>query len=134
MERRVSTGLTGAQGRKFGLTVGTAFLILTGLLLWRGRTTPGTVMGSLGTILVLAAFVMPKALGPVERAWMRMALIVSKVTTPVLMGIVYFLVVAPIGLVMRIVRGNPMEHRAIDGGYWVSREGETETTDMTRMF
>jgi hypothetical protein len=90
--------LTKSQGRKFGLTVGIAFLALTALLLWRQRETIAYVTGTLGGLLVLGGLVIPTKLGPVERAWMAMAHKISKVTTPIVMGIVYFIVIAPIGL------------------------------------
>ena len=41
------------------------------------------------------------SLGPVERAWMGLAGIISKVTTPIFMSVVYFVVLTPVGLLRR---------------------------------
>jgi hypothetical protein len=97
--------LTAAEGRKFGFTVGLAFVALGSIALWRGRQRTATVLLSLGGALILAALVVPTMLGPVERAWMGLAHLISKVTTPIFMGIVYFIVITPIGYLRRLSTG-----------------------------
>ena len=49
-------------------------------------------------------------LGPVERAWMGLAHAISKVTTPIVMGVMYLLVLTPVGLLRRRFGGNPLVH------------------------
>ncbi|MCH7533850.1 MAG: hypothetical protein IIB36_19105 [Gemmatimonadetes bacterium] len=135
MARRVPTGLEAREGRKFGLTVGTAFLVLGGIALWRGRVLPTQILWGLGGLLILGAALLPAKLKPVERAWMAMALQISKVMTPIVMGIVYFLVLTPIALVMRSTKGNPLVHRTNATGYWFTKgEGQDAKSDMRRQF
>ena len=120
MEARIPARLSPAEGRKFGLTVGIAFLVLAALLyFWRHRETAAAVLGAIGALLVLAALVMPTRLGPLERAWMGLAKAISKVTTPVFMGVVFFVVVTPIGLVMRLFRRRPLVHPERDGSFTI---------------
>jgi hypothetical protein len=121
------------QQRKFGLTVGTAFLLLTGILVWRDHATASMVTGGLGGALVLLGVVAPGVLGPVERAWMAMAHAISKVTTPIIMGLVYYLTVAPIGLIMRLFGRQPMRRTLKDGSYWVDRRNNIKS-DLQRQF
>ena len=135
MARRIPTGLEAREGRKFGLTVGTAFLVLGGIALWRGRELPTQILWGLGGLLILGAARLPAKLKPVERAWMAMALQISKVMTPIVMGIVYFLVLTPIALVMRSTKGNPLVHRTNATGYWFTKgEGQDAKSDMRRQF
>ncbi len=128
-ERRLATGiptrLTPAEGRKFGLTVGVAFLVLTALVWWRGRMGAVYVLGSLGTLLVFAGLVIPARLGPVNRAWMGLAHLLSKITTPIFMGVVYFMVLTPTGMLMRLFGRNPMKHEQAGEGFWQPRNDET---------
>lgn len=128
--------LTPAEGRKFGLTVGAAFLLITAIIVWRGRLEVAPyVTGAIGGLLVLAGLVVPTALGPVNRAWMGLAHLLSKVTTPIFMGVVYFVILAPIGLVMRLAGRNPMVHASGNAGYWFDREpGQPEPARMERQF
>lgn len=53
---------------------------------------------------------------------MAMAHVISRITTPVFMGTVYFLVLTPIGLLVRVVKGNPLVHADSDGGFWVTKD------------
>jgi hypothetical protein len=128
-ERELETGvparLTPAEGRKFGLLVGGAFLVLAVLLWRRTHETGATVAGVLGAALVLGGLVAPAQLGPVYRAWMALAKVISKVTTPIFMSVIFFLVLTPAGFLVRLFGHRPLTHPRGAGTYWHSRpEGE----------
>jgi len=119
LEAGIPARLTAAEGRKFGLTVGIAFLVLAALAyFWRHRVVTGEVLGAVGAVLVLAALLVPTRLGPLERAWMGLAKLISKVTTPVFMGVVFYVVVTPIGALMRLFGRRAMVHAEHDGSFW----------------
>ena len=74
MADRVPARLTAAQGRRFGLTVGLAFLVLAGIALVAGaHDQRAGARRRWAPLLVLAGLVVPTQLGPVERAWMQLA-------------------------------------------------------------
>ena len=127
--------LTAAEGRRFGLTVGGAFLVLAAITWWRAHPRAMMVFGSLGGVLSLAGLVVPTYLGPVERAWMKLAHIISKVTTPIVMGVMYLGVLFPVGVLRRRFAGNPMVHAEREHSYWRSREtGSRRSASMRRQF
>ncbi len=117
----ISARLTRQEGRKFGLTVGGAFLVLSGLLWWRGRPSAALVFLAPGAVLVLAGLAAPTRLGSIHRAWMGLASLMSRVTTPVFMGIVYFLVLTPTGGIIRLFGRNPIRRPPSEGSFWVRR-------------
>ena len=45
------------------------------------------------------------------RLWMRLGLALGRITTPILMGLVFFLVITPAALVLRLVGRDPMSRR-----------------------
>lgn len=118
MAAGVPARLTAAEGRKFAYTVGAAFLVLGGILAWRGRA--GASIGMLGTgfALLVAGLVAPTRLDGLERVWMGFAHLISKVTTPVVMGVIYFLVLTPTGLARRFLGKNPLVHSLSGDSYW----------------
>lgn len=131
----IRAGLTPREGRKFGLTVGAAFLVLAAISRWRGHEIAPFIMGGLGVLLVLAGAVIPGRLAPVYRAWMRLALLLSKVTTPIFMGLIYFVVLTPTGLLIRLVGRNPLKPPKVNGTYWVTRPVSKPADDsLTRQF
>jgi hypothetical protein len=135
MATRVPARLTRGEGRRFGLTVGGAFLLLAAVSAWRGHAIAPLVLAAPGAAFVLGGVLLPARLGPVQRVWMRSALAISKVTTPILLGVLYFLVITPTGIVRRAFGGNPLKHTDPDGGYWKVRTGESAgRSDLRRQF
>lgn len=123
---------TARDGRKFGLTVGVAFVVFALISRWRGHEVAPLAMASIGGALVLGGLAIPTRLGPVYRAWMHLGLLLSKVTTPLFMGLVYFLVITPMGLIMRMFGRNPVRHEAKDGSYWVVRTPPADPAERMR--
>ena len=124
--------LTAGEGRRFGISVGLAFLALAAVLWWRDHRTVAAGAAIAGGLLVIAGAVLPRHLGPVHSAWMRLALAISKITTPVLMAIVYFAVITPMGLIRRALGKNALVTREA-GTRWVSR-AEQPRSDLRRQF
>lgn len=130
METRVPARLTAAEGRKFAFTVGAAFLVLAGLALWRGKPTTASILGALSGILLVAGLVVPARLGPVQRGWMGLAHLLSKVTTPIVLGILYFGVIAPAGFVLRLFGRKSLTQRKDAPTFWVTRERAARAPDQ----
>ncbi len=133
MEARVPARMTAAEGRKFGVTVGLAFAVIGLLMIWRHHTGRATVALSLGGVLVLAGLVVPTMLGPVERAWMGLAHLISKVTTPIFMGVVYFVLITPAGLIRRMMGASPITQRPKTDTRWTPH-ADASAEQMERQF
>lgn len=113
--------LTPAEGRKFAFTVGTAFLVLAAIAWWREHPIAWRILAGAGGVFWAAGLTVPGLLGPVYRAWMGLALLISKVTTPIFLGIVYFVVMMPVGLLMRVFGRNPVRHEPQQDSFWAPR-------------
>jgi hypothetical protein len=127
--------LTAAAGRRFGLTVGCAFLVLAALLWWRTHVEAALALGLPGAALALAGLAVPTRLGPVERAWMRLAHALSRITTPIVMAAMYFGVITPSAILVRAFRGNPLAHTDSSAGFWKERPPDARRSkSMERQF
>lgn len=100
--------------REFGLTTGGIVAVLFGLVLpWLlGRPLPVWPWALLA-VLGGWALAAPMSLRPVYRGWMRFGLFMNKIVTPVIMGIVFYLVVTPMALVLKL-RGKDYLSRRFD--------------------
>ena len=128
---------TASKGRKFGFTVGIAFGVIALLSLWRHHSTAPKILGAIAAALIAAALLIPRSLGTVETLWMRLAHMISRVTTPIFMAIVYFVVLTPMGILRRTFGSNPMVHSEEAGGFWIarpSRDKEKQRLGMERQF
>ena len=123
------------EDRKFVITVATAFAIFAAILLWRNRQLAAIVAGTLGAALALLGLVAPRAVAPVRLAWMKGAHAMSRITTPIILGIVYFLVVTPIGLVRRLTGNSSLPPKKANESLWSTREVRARPpADMKRQF
>ena len=122
--------------RKFGFTVGgifTAFLIL--FVLRHKHHVPYYVALVAGPSLLAGALVWPRALWPVERGWTMLAHALGWINTRILLAFVFFVVLAPIALFMRIIGKDPLERRRDRRRptYWRTRE-PAEPDRLTRPY
>ena len=100
--------------RDFGLVTGAIVAGLFGVFfpwvleraypLW-----PWVILAVLGSWALVA----PDSLRPVYYGWMRIGLLLGKITTPIVMGMIFFLIVVPVGLVMRMAKRDAL-HRSFD--------------------
>lgn len=134
MEIGIPARLSPAEGRRFGLLVGGAFLALGAVLRLRHHETAATGALVLGGALVLAGLLLPGRLGPVYRGWMALALAISKVTAPIFMGAIYFLVLTPSGLLARLFGHRPLSRPSSAPTYWQSRPAGARRGDMNHQF
>jgi hypothetical protein len=126
MAHAVPAGLTPAEGRRFGLLVGAAFLLLAGLSRWRGHDLAPAILATLGTILVAGGLLLPARLDPIHRGWMAFGLLLSRFTTPVFMGALYFLAITPMGLVMRAFGHRPLNPSRGAESLWVRHQSSSD--------
>jgi hypothetical protein len=134
LETGVPARLSPAEGRRFGFVVGAAFLVLGAVSWWRGHEIVPKVLWTIGGLLVVGGLLVPGSLGPVQRAWMKLALALSRITTPIIMGLIYFILFTPIGLVRRLLRRNSLV-RPEGGSFWIDRApGPGRRSDLQRQF
>ena len=132
MAQRIPARLSPAEGRKFALTVGAAFVALAGVTWWRGHQKVATVAGALGAAFIVAGLLAPGQLGLIYRGWMAFGLALSKITTPIFMGVVYFLVIAPIGILRRAFGRNALIAHGTTT-VWATRDTAV-SSDLNRQF
>lgn len=115
----IRTRLSAKEGRRFAFTVGAAFLVFAGISWWRGHEWPPMVLSGLGGTLLLAGLIVPGHLTGVYNAWMRLGALLSRVVSPIVIGIMYFVILTPAGVALRLVGKNPLRQPERSGGFWM---------------
>jgi hypothetical protein len=92
--------VVGPSDRSFGAVFTVVFSLIGLLPLWRGAGPRWWAVG-VAVVIGLLAVLWPRALAPANRIWLRIGLLLHRIVNPVVMGVVFYLVVTPFGLVMR---------------------------------
>jgi hypothetical protein len=109
--------------RKFGVTMGIAFLVITLVIFLRHRhnTLPTSIISAVFFIL---AFIAPSLLKPVYIFWMNLAFVLSWINTRLILLVIFYLIFTPVGLALRLF-GVDLLDRKIDKhkeSYWRKKE------------
>jgi hypothetical protein len=106
--------------REFGLVVGGVLLLLSAWWIYRGKFPVGSkCFAAIGALLVLLGLVLPKALVWPNKAWMGLAEVLSFISTRIILGVVFFGIVTPIGVIKRLMGWDPLNRRAAaSDSYW----------------
>jgi len=100
--------------REFGLTTGVAVVAIFGLFFpWLLDLDWPVWPWIIAAPLWLLALIRPEWLRWIYRAWMRFGLLASRVMTPLVLGIVFFVMISPMALIRRLMGSDPMQ-RALD--------------------
>ena len=75
-------------------------------------------------IFLVLGLLNSRILNPLNRIWFKFGLFLGKIVSPIVMGLIFFLVVTPIGLFMRII-GKDLLNLKInsDKSYWINKSG-----------
>lgn len=121
--------------RDFGLLVGAVAALLGAWWTYRSKfTSVAPVFLAAGSSLVLLGALFPRALVWPNRAWMALAGALSYVMTRVVLALVYFLVVTPVGVVKRLTGWDPLGRRKRRGeSYWAEYQ-ERDARHYEKMY
>lgn len=112
--------------RNFGLVVGGVLIAIGAFLFWKERPTHPYFL-ILGAVLVVLGLILPAVLKPLQKVWMGFAVVMGFFMTRVILTILFFLVLTPIGLVAKLTGKRFLELKPDKAkeSYWNIRETRT---------
>lgn len=122
--------------KKFGITMGFAFLTITLFIFLRHRHSvlPTSIISAVFFIL---AFVFPSALRLFYIFWMKLAFLLSWINTRLILIAVFYLLFTPIGLSMRLFGADLLDKKMGDkkDSYWKKKEkNEADPHNLEKQF
>jgi len=97
--------------RQFGLMLGGILVLVFGLLLpwiWEWENLPNLKWIGAGLLIITWALLAPNSMRGLYYGWMRVAMVIGNVVNAVILAIVFFLVITPMGVAMRMMGKDPM--------------------------
>lgn len=122
--------------RSFGLVFAAFFAVVALAGLWRQHHLRLWAV-ALSLVFLVLALVAPVVLAPLNVVWSRIGMLLHKITSPIILGLMYAFAIVPVGLVMRWKGHDPM-HRRFDPAlksYWIARTPPGPSPDsVTRQY
>lgn len=112
----------GSSNRSFGLVFASFFLIV-GILPLLHEDPFREWSLALALIFLLLALFAPRLLGPLNQLWTKFGILLHSIISPIALGLLFFGVIMPIGLLMRLLAKDPLRLRFDKSAttYWVIR-------------
>ena len=109
------------SNRSFGIVFCIVFLIIAFYPIINGETARiWSIIVSL--IFLLLGLINSKLLTPLNKVWFKFGLFLGKIISPLIMGIIFFLVVTPIGILMRILNKDLINLKFNNNkSYWIEK-------------
>jgi hypothetical protein len=104
-------------------------------MLWRNDAAVLTVALGLVALLVVVSLSVPRVLHPLNIAWMKLAALLNRVVSPVVMLVLFAIAIVPFGLVMQL-RYDPLRKRRDSGQctYWIDRRKSSQVQSMANQY
>jgi Saxitoxin biosynthesis operon protein SxtJ len=111
-----------ASDRSFGLTLAGFLALVGGLGLWR-QSERWPLWAGLAVVALALALLAPKLLAPANRVWTKFGLLLHAVVSPLILGLIFYLCIVPIGFLMRLSGKDPLRLRyePRSDSYWIKR-------------
>lgn len=119
-----SPEIKGSSDRSFGLIVA-AFFALVAVLPVLHRPPSSVRWWALAVAVGFLTFALlrSRTLRPLNRAWQKLGLLLSRIAGPVVLALLFYAVVTPVGLLMRVSGNDPLRlRRRKPVSYWIARE------------
>ena len=112
-----------SSNRSFGIVF---FVLFAAIALWPLLNDGNIRIWSLilSCIFLILGFLNSKILTPLNKLWFKFGLLLGRIVSPIIMGIIFFLVVTPIGFIMRIIGKDLLNLKFNkDKSYWIEKTG-----------
>ncbi len=87
----------------------------------------------LAFIFLIVGLFKPNLLTPLNKAWVKLGMLIGKFVAPIIMAMIYFIILTPIGILMRLIGKDLLNTKITkQNSYWIKREKNIGT--MKRQF
>jgi hypothetical protein len=124
---------SGPSDRKFGLTLG-AILAVIAVVKSIEHSSWAIIWGVSAAVLIGCALLRPALLSMPNSLWLKLGLLLHRIVNPIIMAVLFYGTIMPIGLLMRAVGKDPLQLKLdrTATSYWLPRSDERPQSDAMR--
>ena len=81
----------------------------------------------LSLVLLIITIIKPNLFTFLNKFWIKLGILLGKIISPIVMGLVFFFVVTPIGILVRLIKKDVMGLKRGASSYWINREDKLQS-------
>ena len=108
--------------RSFGFTIAGALAVIGAVLMWRSHRFGVPFLG-VAAAFALAALTVPRILRPLNVVWMYFGMLLNKIVSPLILGLIFFVLFTPVSLLFRVMGRDVLrrKYEPKSRSYWIDR-------------
>ena len=111
------------SNKNFGIVFAILFFIISFWPLLKGEDLRNWSL-IIALIFLVLGLINSKILTPLNQLWFKFGLLLGRIVSPLIMGVIFFFVVTPIGFIMRILGKDLLKLKFNkDKSYWIKKDG-----------
>lgn len=123
------------SNKKFGFFFTFVFAILAFYFLFIDSILWAQALAILAALFLLITVIIPQALLPLNKLWMRLGLLLGMIVGPIVLGIIFFGLVTPYGVVMRMFGRDELRLKFTKkSSHWISRSESIKSDSFKNQF
>ena len=122
------------EAKRFAIILAVLLAAIGGWQLWRARPTAALILWTVGATALLLSLLFASLWLRLFRLWMKFAEGLSWVMTRVILSVFFYLIITPIGLLLRLFGKRPLDMKFKDGKatYWIDKPKGEYTLERYR--
>lgn len=115
----------GPSNKNFGFTVGGIFAAIGAIKgFFFSFSWFAIALLSIGGVLIALTLIVPHLLTPLNKAWMKLGLLLFFIVNPIIMGLLFLVCFIPAGLIMKLIGRDAMKRKFDKKAetYWIKKE------------
>jgi hypothetical protein len=116
--------------KKFGYFFSAVFAIIALLSYLQGLKNFSVPASIVALLFIAVTLVASKVLSPLNRAWYELGMLLGKIVSPIVLGVLFFLMITPISLITRLFGRDELKIKKLAlESYWVDRSPPGPSSD-----
>lgn len=123
------------SNQKFGYFFTLVFIIISIYFYFKEINILFYISAIISIVFFLITSFRANILKPLNKLWMKFGLILGKIINPIIMGVIYFFIFSPIGILIRLFGRDELGLRLKNKKtYWIKRNKELQTNSFKKQF
>ena len=123
------------SNKKFGYFFSFIFLMASIYIFFREFNILFYILCTCSIVFLLIAYFKSEILRPLNKLWMNFGLFLGMIVSPIVMGIIFFVIFSPIGILMRLFgRDELLIKLKRKHSYWINRNDDIQSNSFMKQF